>query len=175
MINPNGTTQNFFRENSLLYANLRVKLPLYGHFDHLTFQDTLNFSIEKPKEIERLEFRTKMVNGLPLTAMVQVYFTDENFNKLDSLTGNDRILIKEAQVNPETHLPYVGSFGIKDTTFILDNQRMINFENVKKVMVKAVLHSSDEGTINVKLRANQVLDIKFTALVKLRKQIPGSK
>ena len=174
LINPTGTPLNFFSDTSSFYADLRVKLPLYGHFDHLTFQDTFNLVIDKPEEIEHLEFRTNIVNGLPLTALMQVYFTDENYNKKDSLTGNDRILIQEAPVDPATHLPYPGMFGIKDTTFILNMQRMENLTNVKKVLVKAVLNSSEDGKINVKLRADQMMKINFSARVKLRKNIqPG--
>ena len=106
---------------------------------------------------------------------MQVYFTDENYNKKDSLTGDDRILIREAPVDPATHLPYPGMYGVKDTTFILNMERMQNLKNVKKIIVKAVLHSSDEGLINVKLRANQMMKINFSARVKLRKIIQSGK
>ena len=105
---------------------------------------------------------------------MQVYFTDENYNKKDSLTGDDRIFIQEAPVDPSTHLPYPGLFGVKDTTIILNMQRMQNLTNVKKVIVKAVLNSAEEGQINVKLRADQMMKINFSALVRLRKNIhPG--
>jgi hypothetical protein len=174
LINPTGTPLNFFSDTSSFYADLRVKLPLYGHFDHLTFQDTFDLVIDKPEEIEHLEFRTNIENGLPLTALMQVYFTDENYNKKDSLTGDDRIFIQEAPVDPATHLPYPGIFGVKDTTIILNMQRMQNLTNVKKVIVKAVLNSAEEGQINVKLKADQMMKINFSALVKLRKNIhPG--
>ena len=175
LINPIGTPLNFFSDTSSFYADLRVKLPLYGHFDHLTFQDTFDLAIERPEELEHLEFRTNIVNGLPLTALMQVYFTDENYNKKDSLTGDDRILIREAPVDPATHLPYPGMYGVKDTTFILNMERMQNLKNVKKIIVKAVLHSSEEGLINVKLRANQMMKINFSARVKLRKIIQSGK
>jgi hypothetical protein len=175
VINPTGTPMNFFSDTSSFYADLRIILPLYGHFDHLTFQDTLDLVIEKPEEIEHLEFRTKIVNGLPLTALMQVYFTDEFYNKKDSLAGDDRIFIKEAPVDPTTHLPYPGMYGVKDTTFILNMERMKNLTHVKKLLVRAVLHSFDEGRINVKLRANQMLNLHFSARAKLRKTIETGK
>jgi hypothetical protein len=102
---------------------------------------------------------------------MQVYFTDENYNKKDSLNGNDRIMIEEAPDDPATHLPYPGMYGVKDTIFLLNTDRMHNLENVKKVLVKAVLNSSDNGQINVKLRADQLLRLNFSARAKLKKKV----
>jgi hypothetical protein len=170
-INPGGNALNFFSDTDSCYADLRVKLPLWGHFDHLTFQDTFDLVIEKPEELEHLEFRTKIANGLPLTARMQVYFTDANYNVKDSLTGVDQIFIREAPVDPATDLPYPGVFGIKDTSIILNMNRMQNLTNVKKMLVKAVLNSVNEGTANVKLKADQTLKLNFSARAKLRKTV----
>jgi hypothetical protein len=114
------------------------------------------------------------VNGLPLTASVQAFFTDEHYNKIDSLTGNDRVLIREAPVDISTHLPVPGMFGIKDTTFIMNSQRMARFETVRKVLIIAVLHSSDGGKVDVKIKADQKLDVTFSARAKLKKAVPGN-
>ncbi|MEI7895672.1 MAG: hypothetical protein WCJ26_01455 [bacterium] len=168
VINPSGTPVNFFSDTSSFYGDLRVKLPLYGHFDNLTLQDTFDLTISKPEELEHLAFRTYIVNGLPMNTRMQVYFTDEFYNKTDSLTGKDNIMINEAPVDPATHLPYPGQYGTKDTTFILTADRMHNLANVKKVLVKAVLHTSDNGQVNVKLRADQLLRLTFTARAKLK-------
>ena len=174
-INPVGTPVNFFSDTSSFYGDIRVKLPLYGHFDHLTLQDTFDMKFDNPEDLERLEFRSDIANGLPLTAEMQVYFTDEAYNKKDSLTGNDRILLKEAPVDPATHLPYPGQYSIKDTTFILDKTRVQNLKNVKKLIVRAVLHSSEEGRVNVKLRADQLIKINFTAKARIRAAIDVNK
>lgn len=170
-LNPVGSPVNFFTDTSTFKADIRVKLPLYGHFDHLTFQDTFDLAIEKPEEIEKLAFRSYIVNGLPLTARVQLYFTDGNYQKLDSLTGDDRILIREAPVDPATHLPYPGMYGEKDTTFYLEQDRMAKLEGVKYVLLNAVLNSTNEGSQLVKMRADQLLRVTFTARAKLRTTI----
>ena len=170
-INPDVSPVNFFSDTSSFHANLRVKLPLYGHFDHLTMQDTFNLALDHPEDFERLEFRLNIVNGLPLTTLMQVYFTDAAFNKKDSLTGTDRVFIKEAPVDPATHLPYPGQFGVKDTSIVLPSPRLQNLKGVKKIIVLAVLHSADEGTINVKLRADQKLKLNFTARARIRKSV----
>ncbi|MCX6305782.1 MAG: hypothetical protein NT040_12535 [Bacteroidetes bacterium] len=175
VINPAGNRNNFFSDTSSFFGDLRVKLPLWGHFDHLTFQDTFDLVINKPEELEHLEFRTDISNGLPLTALMQIYFTDENYNKKDSLAGDDMILIREAPVDPSTYLPYPDQYGVKDTTYILNTQRMLNLQNVKKMLVKAVLNSADNGHADVKLRASQALKLNFSARAKLRKTIETGK
>jgi hypothetical protein len=174
VVNPTGTPYNFFTDTSSFYADLRVKLPLFGHFDHLTYQDTFDLVIDKPEELERLEFKTHIVNGMPMTGLMQVYFVDANFNKKDSLAGSDQILIREAPVDPSTYLPYPGMFGVKDTTYILDMARMQNLENVKKMLVKAELFSPNNGETDVKLRSTQAIKVNFSARAKVRKTIqPG--
>jgi hypothetical protein len=174
-INASGTPLNFFADTSSFWGDIRVKLPLWGHFDHLTFVDTFDLVIDKPEELEFLEFRTNVSNGLPLAGLMQVYFVDENYIKKDSLTGTDQLIVREAPVDPSTELPYPGVFGVKDTTFILNTQRMQNLKYVKKALVKAVLHSSEQGQINVKLRAEQMIKLHFTAKAKLRTNIQFSK
>ena len=167
-INPGSQSLNFFSDTSSFYADLRVQLPLYGHFTNVIAQDTFPFTLNDQKEIERVEFRTKIVNGLPLRARVQVYFTDKYFNILDSLTGNDNILIDEAPVDPATHLPRPGMYGVRDTSFFLDHERMLRLEGAEKMLVKAMLNSTDEGQTNVKIRANQMLKMNFSARVKMK-------
>ncbi|MFZ4522535.1 MAG: hypothetical protein ACOYNC_12575 [Bacteroidales bacterium] len=175
VINPTGTPLNFFSDTSSFYGDLRIKLPLWGHFDHLTFVDTFDLVIDKPEELEHLEFRTNIANGLPLTALMQLYFTDEHYVIKDSLLGMNKLFIREAPVDPATYLPYPGVFGLRDTTFILDNKRMLNLKSVKKMLLKAVLHSADNGKTNVKLRADQALKLNFSARAKVRRIIETSK
>ena len=174
-INPTGTPLNFFSDSSILYDTLRVKLPLWGHFDHLTYVDTFDLVINKPEELEHLEFRTKIINGLPMTGMMQIYFTDGNYNIKDSLAGNDLILIKEAPVDPATYLPYPGMYGIKDTTYIMNMERMQNLVNVRKMLVKGILFSANQGQSDIKLRANQAIKLNFSARAKIRKTIQTGK
>ena len=175
VINPTGTPLNFFTDTSELYDTLRVKLPLWGHFDHLTFQDTFDLVIDKPEELEYLAFRTAVSNGLPLAGLMQVYFTDDKYNVQDSLTGTDQLIIREAPVDPSTELPYPGVYGVKDTTFIMNTARLQNLKNVRKAIVRAVLHSSEEGQVNVKLRAEQSVKLNFSARAKIRKTTELSK
>lgn len=166
-INPDGPVRNFFGDTSSFYGDLRIKLPLWGHFDHLTYQDTFDLIIDKPDLLEYLEFKTHLVNGMPFSGLMQVYFTDEQYQIRDSLAGSDRILIREAPVDPATYLPYPGQFGIKDTVYILSKERMLNFENVRKMLVKAVLFSPGQGTTDVKLRADQSIRMRFSARGKI--------
>lgn len=171
VINPTGTPFNFFTDTCSLRADLRVKLPLWGHFDHLTYQDTFDLVIDRPEEIEFLELKTHIVNGMPMYALLQVYLTDDQYHIKDSLAGDDLIFIREAPVDPSTFLPYPGQYGIKDTTYVIDSQRMTNLDNVTRMLVKGVLFTPDEGTTDVRLRADQSIRLHFAAHAKLKKTI----
>jgi hypothetical protein len=174
-INPGKSATNFFSDTSSIYANLLVKLPLYGHFDHLTVQDTFDFSLNKQKDIESVNFRANVVNGLPMQARMQVYFTDNSFHKIDSLTGSNCIIIKEAQIDPSTHLPIPGVFGEKDTTFFFDRPRMEKLSNAEHVLVRAVMNSNDEGITNVKIRSTQALKLNLSAEIKMIRSLEINK
>jgi len=174
-INPQGTPLNFFSDTSSFFADLRIKLPLWGHVDHLTYQDTFDLDVDKPDELEYLEFKTRFENGLPLTGHMQIYFTDDQYHIKDSLAGQDPILIRSAPVDPNTFLPYPGAYSTKDTVYILSTDRMKNFENVKKMIFKGVLFSGEEGYADVKLRANQAIRLNFAARAKVRKTIDFNK
>jgi hypothetical protein len=170
-LNPTGQVVNFFSDTSSFYANLRIRLPLFGHFDNISIQDTFSFSIANPKDVELIEFKTRMVNGLPLQAIMQVYFVDRHFNRLDSLTEDDVIVINEAPVDSSTYLPIPGMFGVKDTSFFFDQDKIQGIESVENILVKAVLQSSEGGSYNVKIKAAQSLKMNFSALVHMRKNL----
>jgi hypothetical protein len=169
--NPTGQVVNFFSDTSTFYARLLVRLPLFGHFDNLFIQDTFKFSIGSTEDIELIEFRTHIVNGLPLQAKMQVYFVDVYNNKLDSLTEDNVILINEAPVDPSTFLPYDGMFGLKDTSFFFYPDKIKKIENAENIFLKAILQSSEGGQENVKIKANQSLKLNFSALAHMRKNL----
>lgn len=170
-INPSGEGVNFFSDTSSFYALLRVRLPLFGHFDNISIQDTFSFAIGTTNAIELIEFKTHLVNGLPLQAMMQIYFVDNHYNKLDSLTESDVILINEAPVDSLTFLPIPGMFGVKDTSFFFDQYRIKGIEKVENILVKAILQSSEAESYNVKIKANQTLKLNFSAQLHMRKNL----
>jgi hypothetical protein len=174
-LNPVSNNFNFFTDTSSLYANLMVRLPLYGHVDHLIVQDTFAFSLNREEDIESVNFRTNIVNGFPLTARMQLYFTDRDYHVMDSLTSGNYIAIKEAPVNPVTHLPEPGRFGVKDTSFYFDRQRVERLTGAEHVFVRAVLNSFDEGKSNVKIKASQTLKVNFAAEIKLKTELDPQK
>jgi hypothetical protein len=167
-INPQGKSLNFFTDTSKLYANLQVRLPLYGHFDNLTVQDTFDFSLNGKNDVESICFHASFTNGFPLSGRIQLYFTDPSYHVLDSLTGSNSILIKEAPVDPATHLPQPGMFGQKDTSFYFDQSRLSRLVNSRYMFVKAVLNSNNGGITNVKIKATQALKLHLGAEAKMK-------
>ena len=118
-----------------------------------------------------MTFRSKIRNGIPLRARMQVYFVDSLFNRLDSLTGKDNIIIEQAPVDPLTYLPYPGQVGVKDTSFYFNTFRMDRLSTAKKIVVRSVMNSTNEGQELVKIKAAQALDVNFSAIVKVREKL----
>jgi hypothetical protein len=174
-INPSKSGVNFFSDTSSMYANLQVKLPLYGHFNRLTVQDTFDFSVNRQRDIESAVFKTNLVNGFPLQAVMQVYFVNSSYQIVDSLAGKNCILVNEAPVDPATHLPRPGANGTKDTTFYFDKARMDKLVDANHILVRAVMNSCDNGVTNVKIKATQQLVVHLSADLKMVKTIGTKK
>ncbi len=103
MANPPGEdTTNFITKDSKFSASVDLILPLYGYADFVIMMDTIKFEFDDfynnpPEEIKRLAFRLNFTNGFPVNVIAQMYFIDENYNKLDSLftdlNDNRRIIV----------------------------------------------------------------------------------
>jgi len=90
-INPQGNQfnyQDFVHYDQSLEASLDVEVPLSLTMDHLTLQDTFDFSFTRSgnsKSVTAATLTFLVDNGFPLNALLQVYFTDSKGLPLDSL------------------------------------------------------------------------------------------
>ncbi|HKR05124.1 MAG TPA: hypothetical protein VJY62_10875 [Bacteroidia bacterium] len=165
-INPNGNTgENFVVDTSKLSVNMEVKLPLYGTADNFILNDTVNFSVNNLQNIESLIIRTSLENGFPIDTKFQVYFTDENYSKLDSLVYGDRLLMPSASVNPVTGK--VTASTIKSTDHTMDRGRILKIMTAKKLILQASLTSANNGATNVKIYADYKFKVNLGAIAKV--------
>jgi hypothetical protein len=165
-INPNGNTgENFVVDSSKLTVNMEVKLPLYGTASNFVLNDTVNFSINNLQNIESLIIRTTLENGFPFDTKFQVYFTDENYNKLDSLVYGDRLLMPSAAINPVTGK--VTSSTIKSTDHPIDHGRILKIMTAKKLILQAGLSSTNNGNTNVKIYTDYKFKVNLGAIAKV--------
>ena len=144
---------------------MEVKLPLYGTAKDFLLRDTVNFSYSNLSNVESLMIRTTLENGFPIDTKFQVYFTDENFNVLDSLVNGDQLLMPSAIVNPVTGK--VISSTTKSTDHTLDRARILKIMNAKKLILKAGASSANNSTTNVKIYSNYKFNVNIGAIAKV--------
>lgn len=165
---PGGTPYNFILDSSKFNLNLKAELPMWGKMKKLPFLDTLDLDLSAVNEaVQSVTFKINTDNGFPLDADLQIYFTDENLKRIDSLTVPGQNIIASAPVNPAGDV--VGSTH-KITTIVMDANRFANMKNSKKVLVVAKLISSKGGTQDIKILSTYKLAVKLGLLLNLKIQ-----
>ena len=172
--NPNNEQSvNFLRESSKLDLDVEFGLPLYGLVKDFAVQDTFDFKFENINEAESMLLRTIIDNEFPIDAKMQVYFTDKNFIRLDSLVTSvlpaDQVIIPAAQVDLNTGILIKATNKISD--FSYSKAKINKILNAKNILIKAVLNTSGSSTQNVKIYNTYHLKVKLAAQVEIKKKL----
>lgn len=158
--NPDGNSaSNFITDQSQVDIDLEMELPLNGSAFDFVIQDTMDFTF--PYEIEKIQealFRLNIENGFPVEAKVQVYFTDENLNILDSLINTGQQVISSGAVNNNGRITEPNRV-ITDIHF--PEEKINNLYGTKKVIVTGTLSTSNTGSVPVKIYADYSMDVRL--------------
>lgn len=163
--NPSGSssTTNFLTDNSKFGIKSELELPMEGFAYGFNIIDTLPFEFgENIQEIESILLRIIMTNGFPINVRMQLYFTDENYNLLDSLMdlSNNSIMLS-GQINSDGRVVLPTQ---KITDIPYSQNRMPALLNAKYVIVKGESESF-KGNITpptiVKIYDNYKLDVRL--------------
>jgi hypothetical protein len=159
-------TYNFMSDSSKFSADMRIEFPLNGYVSGFTIQDTVDFAIGDVSILSSIAFRLNVTNGFPVHSTTQLYFTDNNFNILDSLFTNsqDRI-IEAAEID--------GSGNVTQPTYrsadeLFEGERLEHLLNAKKILIRGVLATTNAPTSTVKFYDDYKLDFKLGVRTKLR-------
>lgn len=88
---------NFILDNSRFEVDLTIQAELFGRVDALILRDTVEFNLDT-EQADSLQLLVNITNTFPLNAALQIYFSDPEFQVLDSLFSNDTHLISGAPV-----------------------------------------------------------------------------
>ncbi|MDD2198736.1 MAG: hypothetical protein PHE08_03320, partial [Bacteroidales bacterium] len=144
--NPLGLNHNnFATDDSKIEAKVEIELPLWGYVHNFHFSDTVDFDFNdiygETQMISRLQLRLDMQNGLPVEALAQLYFIDENNIILDSLLYEDEgKIIAAADVDGDGR---VIDFARKITILEMDRDRVEQIKETKKLVYRVQANSSD--------------------------------
>jgi hypothetical protein len=159
-------TYNFMSDSSVFKADIRFELPLKGYASGFVVQDTIDFSIGDINELESVIFRLNVSNGFPINAYTQVYFTDENYNVLDSLIQNFQNRIIESADLASDGRTTIPTKRMTDESFA--GSRMQHLFDAKKVIIHGELTTKDAPLTMIDLYDDYKLDFKLGVRSKLR-------
>jgi hypothetical protein len=163
---PDAVHQNFIFDTSKIKLDVEVEIPLYGRIKDYYLTDTFPFTLDNMDLFESLTFNLLLANGFPMESSVQLYFLDENNNMLDSLFVLPRDNVRSALVDITTGKVTKAVSHLY--TVVFDRKRLDKIINCKKMKVRASLNTSLLGQYSVKIYSNYAIDIKLSALAKLK-------
>ena len=109
--------------------------------------------------------KSNVTNGFPLDVEMQIYFTDENFNLLDSLFIPRQVILPAAPVNISTG--YVINSSSKTTDVDLTPLKISHLSTTKKMLVRATATTINNAGTNVKIYDYYKLNVTIGAKAKM--------
>jgi hypothetical protein len=163
--NPdNDSIISFIEDTSTFKAQVVVEVPVIGSTKHFTAFEKFEVPFENIEEIREGEFKLIVENELPLEANMQFYFEDQDGFIFDSLFQNSTLLVEAPTVNTEGMV----ITPIKSTNFVpVAAAQMQNIIKASFVRVKASFATSNKGTQDVQIRADQYINLKMGLKFKL--------
>lgn len=147
-LNPDGPPAsdalNFLTADARLDISADARLPLIARLHGLTFQDTIDLSLEVdfPQEMDSLVLRIITTNGLPFAAGVQLLMLDSTAALLDSLAAEEIPLLIGALIDSQG-LPTVSTVSVIDIPF--DAYRATLLAATRQIVVKVQAHSTSSA------------------------------
>jgi hypothetical protein len=162
LINPDLGTKpiGFMTDSSYFKLEVETILPLEGTANGFESIDTFDMNWgDVTTVIDSAEFKIIADNEMPIDHQVQVYFAETDGKIVDSLFKSNTFILKSAPV---------GTNGIANgittnTTFAKFSGPVLNKLRAlaRKIIVKSIFSTTDNGSRNVKVLANQNVNIRI--------------
>ena len=186
MSNPPPSSQyNFIMDTSRFSVDMEVELPMWGRATWWVLQDTLDFdladyykdSVPDLDNIEWVKFHINITNGLPVEVGVQMLLCDSNFvvkgvifpnaNPYNTVNFDGMEIIRSGILGQSGKVE-TPTRKISDFTYQGDSlQYMLD---VKKILVRGYVHTTNVGTTNVRFYDEYNIDVKMGVQVQARFQ-----
>jgi len=133
---------NFIIDTSGLTVDLHLVLPLAASAKNIILADTVNFKLEdlQQSNVSEAAIKVSVENEIPLDALLQFYFLDEQGNAVDSLlVENQRRFVPGSEVGLDGKLE---SPGIFDSMINLDPEKLNLLFTAESLAIIATLTTS---------------------------------
>lgn len=167
-MNPNGNQgKNIILDTSTFKVDVAIELPFYGRASGIVFQKSFDFSFSEADQLDWIKFKLNMNNWFPVATNIQLYFQDENGKTLDSLFHNNTEVIGAALPGPAPSFRSTQSTN-RTTETTLSNASVARLVNTKKLLIKATINTSNNGTEDVRIYGGDKIAIKLATQVQLK-------
>lgn len=165
-INPAGRSINFLTDSSMLAMDVRVELPLFGTANDFKIIDTVPFNYNDLEQVETLTLRINVENWFPMEAGIQLVFTDDENNNLDTLFLPGEIIIPSGILSGNDERVSAAGKKIIDQPF--SSARIQKILKAKNIIVNAAASTVQNGTKNVKIFNDYKLKVKLGIVAKMK-------
>ncbi len=164
--NPTGFMSNFILDTSHLDVNLEIVIPMHLRAEGLELADTFDFELGGEEglnqgNIKSFMFQLETVNGLPLEISTQVYFMDRNDDYLDSLFNEQNWNILPSGVVDDNGKVIMTTYNKVEVS--LSESQIDKIFMADKIMIKALVETTDQGTRDIKFYSTNSLGFKLGA------------
>lgn len=165
--NPNAESEvGFITDQAAFTSQVYVELPVYGTAQNFALRNDFEADLADVENIKEAEITVTIDNGLPVELDLQLYFKDQSGNIFDSLFVDNTVLIESATVDSNGD---VTSSATNTLVQDLDEMRASNiFNNTKRIDVKGVVSTANNGGTPVRLNANQAMEINVSGIIKIK-------
>lgn len=165
---------NYIMDTSRFSVDLEVELPMWGRATWWVLQDTLDFnfadyykdSVPDLNNIDWVKFHINISNGMPTEAGIQMYLCDTNYIIKGIIFPSPNMEIIQSGILGPTGK--VTSPTRKISDFIYQGDSLKYMLDVKKVLVRGYVHTTNVGTTNVRFYDEYAIDVKVGVQVQAK-------
>ncbi len=162
-INPRGPAgpANFISQNSQLWLDLEIDLPLKLRAENIPLEQTISdFSLDadNPEFLQSAELFFRTTNSIPLDLNVAITFRDSVSG--DSLTGFQMDVMRAADVDANGRATNTRT---TDASYAFTGTELEALNQSNQIEIKAVVNTANAGAQEVKLYAENFLEMRIAA------------
>ena len=154
---------DFMLDESEITVDAELELPLRGTIVGVEVTDTFVLNVETLEFVTEADLRLVTDNHLAADLSLQVYFTDDQLNPLDSLFAQRAMILRSAEIDNNG---YSIAASRKINRISLTENRLENFYAATKMLVKATVVSAENGSEVIRIQSDDQLTIKLGAIFK---------
>jgi hypothetical protein len=163
-----GDESHFALDTSRLIVETEFLLPLDFRSTRIAMEDTMEFEMGAPgidtSMVRQVKLTMSTVNELPIKLDLQVYLLDEFYQVLDSVFGENVVILAASEVDQEGKLIQAGE---EANTAIFPAEKLGKLEEIRYLQVQARMNTSELGSKDVKLYSDYSLDFKLSLFADL--------